>query len=487
MTEERSLRGRARNALLWSAVQNWGSRLIGMATFLLLARLLEPRDFGIASAVFLLLSLLSLLAEFGLADALVQRAHLDRDDVSLPFFVSFLFSALLGLSTFLIAPRIAVFLAVEGLAVYVRAIAWICPIIVLVAVQDALYRRSMLFRPLALRTLVASLTSAVISVGMALAGFGPWSILAQYATVPLVSAVWLWSRPVWTPGLRLRPQVAREIGQFGGFVVAQRLIDFATMRSVDVLILSAHGIQAFGLFSVAVRLNSLLLQLLQSSLNAVGIAMLSRVSADHPRMQRAYLRSSSIAAMSCAPVFFASAAIAHPLAILLFGEKWAEAGVLMQPLLIVGGITSVQSVNGAYLTALGKPQTLVRLILIKAAAVLLLLVLVKPADLQMTIIVFCIGLLGETPFIFLATLRALALEPKEVVHQVGGPLLLGLLCVSMTIVLDRGFGVERLMPFPASLLLGGVFAFLYASLTILFLRRPLQANLAFFFQRRSTE
>ena len=60
-------------ALFWSLAQNWGGRALSFVLFLVLARLLNPADFGLAALVAFILLLLSSIAEFGFGDALISN------------------------------------------------------------------------------------------------------------------------------------------------------------------------------------------------------------------------------------------------------------------------------------------------------------------------------------------------------------------------------------------------------------------------------
>jgi lipopolysaccharide exporter len=58
----------------------WSDRLIGIASTLILARLLIPADFGIVAMASLVVALVDTLLDLGVNSALVQNAHADRHD-----------------------------------------------------------------------------------------------------------------------------------------------------------------------------------------------------------------------------------------------------------------------------------------------------------------------------------------------------------------------------------------------------------------------
>ncbi|KQT69588.1 MULTISPECIES: oligosaccharide flippase family protein [unclassified Aureimonas] len=463
MNQTTSLRRTAVSGLLWSLVQNWGGKIFGLVVFVLLARLLQPEEFGIASSAFLILTILHLVAEFGLGDALVQRPSLTRADVTIPFFAAMTLSVSLASGMALFSDEIAAQMGVAGLGPYLAVSAAIGPLMTLSALQEALYRRELKFRPLAIRTLAGVLIGGGVGVVMALAGFGTWALIAQFGAQMLTSVVWLWLRPVWTPTRETNAKSAVEIGRFGANVLSTYLLDFVTMKSVDFIILIVYGPVALGLYTVASRLYQLLLQMLQTSISSVGLSMLSKVSGDLPRMRRLYERSTSISALFGMPIFIALAALAPEVNHIMFGAKWAGADQLMVPLLLIGGVHCIQFLNVAYLTSLGKPNTLVRLGLLKAILILPPLYFIRMDSVASTVNLYAFSLLLLSPLSFGATLRALGLGWGALLLPVFLPALASGLAFGAVLAVRHFalFPVENV--FLSALLLGALFSLVYAA------------------------
>jgi len=418
-----SFRRTAVVALFWSTLQYWGGRFVGLFIFVLLARLLNPEQFGLAASAFLVMTLLNMVAEFGCSDALVQRKILNDEDINLPFFTSMAASITLATLIIIFAPVIVTWMAAPGLTPYLRATAVICPFMTFLAFQEFVYRRAVMFRQLAMRTIASTVAGGIVGVGMALTGWGTWSLIAQFATQTLVGIVWLWSAPIWKPSFTFRPRSAVEIGSFGSKVLGMFVVDFATQKSVDLIILRVYGAAALGLFAVSSRLYMLLLQLLQTSINNVGLTMLAKIAHDPVRLRRLYLRTTSICATFGTPIFFCLAALAPEVNHIMFGAKWVGAEQVMVPLLLIGGIHCTQFINAPYLTAVGRPQTLLVLTVLKAFIVLPPLYLIPMPSVSATATLYALCLLLITPLDFIATFRALSVKWTDVSRDIGLPIL----------------------------------------------------------------
>jgi len=83
--------------------------LLRVGSLMVLARLLEPKDFGLVGMVTAFTGVLTLFRDFGLSSAAVQRSTVTEEQVSTLFWINMLVGALLGLLAVAMAPFIAVF------------------------------------------------------------------------------------------------------------------------------------------------------------------------------------------------------------------------------------------------------------------------------------------------------------------------------------------------------------------------------------------
>lgn len=479
MEVSENFRRQATAAVVWSFILNWGSRALGLVIFVLLARLLNPQEYGIAGAGFLILSLLMVIAEFGLGDALVQRRDFTTEDANGPFFVSLGLSVLLSVLTFWFSDRLATLMSIEGAGHYIAVIGLLSPVLMLSGFQEAMYRREMMFRALSIRGLVCLAIGGIVGVAVAKGGGGPWAVIAQYGSQVVSSTIWIWIRPVWLPKFEFNGKSTREILAFGIHLVAQRLIDFGTLRSVSFIILIYHGPAPLALFNVASRITYILLELIQGSVNSASTVILSKLSGDMERMRKLYLRVCSIVSTFGTPIFFGLAAASLQLNTILFGNHWAGAELLMKPMLLLGGIYCVQFINGSYLIAMGKPKTFMWLIVFKAAVVLPTLYFIKMDTVEGTVWLYCAALLAETPFMFHFTIRSLSIRWTSLVKPIGAPLLCASLSFMACEFAQKFSWAQISNPFIGGIIQGGIFVAIYALLTSIFNLNNLKENIAF--------
>src|SRR5580692_6606134 len=85
------------------------SLLLRVGSLMVLARLLDPKDFGLIGMVTAFTGVLTLFRDFGLSSAAVQRATVTEEQISTLFWINVFVGALLTVMTVGMAPIIAAF------------------------------------------------------------------------------------------------------------------------------------------------------------------------------------------------------------------------------------------------------------------------------------------------------------------------------------------------------------------------------------------
>lgn len=462
-----NLQSRVRAGLRWSVTQSWGVKGLNLLLYLILARLLSPAEFGIAAAVALVLLLQQLVSEFGFSEALIQRGTLSTKDVTLPFAVGVGASVGLSLLVILFAGQIEVVINVPGLAPYLVVASLFSPLATATAFQEALYKRDLDFKPLAIRQFVALIVSGVVGVSCALAGMGAWSLVIQAAVLTVVSTIWLWRTPRWLPSRQHDWLSFRSLGRFGASVVSTRLIDFGATRSIDFLIATLHGAAALGLYTLGAKLYQTAMELLFRAFMDVSLSALSKLAHDRSRLQATYRRVVSTSALLGTPVFFAMAALSPEITRLLFGAKWAGSEAIMAALMLLGGIQCIQFANGPYFSAIGKPHLTLWLTLIKLAAVVPALTLIDSDNVAEMVNLYVYALLFVTPFSYLLLSRELDIRLRDIARWIAPGLLSAGIAYGSVGMARASLADHGLHPAWALLAFGTLFATVHAALAML--------------------
>src|SRR5262245_53586468 len=102
--KERTIRGGAARIISQAAVF-----VMRTGSIMLLARMLDPIDFGLVGMVTAVTGVLNLFKEFGLSAATVQRADISDDEISTLFWINIAVGLLLAVLSVALAPAVARF------------------------------------------------------------------------------------------------------------------------------------------------------------------------------------------------------------------------------------------------------------------------------------------------------------------------------------------------------------------------------------------
>jgi O-antigen/teichoic acid export membrane protein len=422
-TEDGNLRTRAAKGVFWVATGAWGRQVMVFIVFAILARVLEPEDFGLVALAAVFVGFTHVIAEEGLVDALVQRKDLDTAHLDTAFWVSLGFALLMTAILVALAKPIALLLGEDSLAPILMVLALSIPIGGASLVQRALLTRDLKFKSLTLRSLAAIGVGSIFGVGAALLGYGAWSLVAQNLAGQLTGAIVLWRVTDWRPGFNVSSSHFRDVFAFGRHVVGFRLIIYFNRRADELLIGAFLGTAQLGFYTIGTRMLRMLIQITSSLIDRVSFPLYSRLQDNQERLRRAYYKSATFAGLIAYPTFFSILVLAPQIVAVLFGPKWADSVAVMQVLTIFGVNQVLTYLNGTTVKALGKPSWLLGIVAITAVLkVAAFFVAVSFGLVAVAVATTFVGYL-VAPLYFGAVKRLLPVSVREYASNLRTPLL----------------------------------------------------------------
>ena len=187
------------SGLIWRFAENSCADIVSFVVSVILARLLMPTDYGEISLVNIFIVLANVFVVNGLGTALMQKKDADDIDFSTVLFFNVLLSLGLYGILFISSPYIANFYRTPHLAIVLRVLALKIPLAAINSVQNAYISRKMIFRKSFWVTLIGTVISAFVGIGMAYTGFGVWALVAQVLTNGVIDTILLFATIRWFP------------------------------------------------------------------------------------------------------------------------------------------------------------------------------------------------------------------------------------------------------------------------------------------------
>jgi PST family polysaccharide transporter len=307
--------------------------LLNLVSTMILARLLTPRDFGLVAMVMTVTGFLRVFKDAGLSIATVQRERITHAQVSNLFWINVAVSALCTLIVAASAPVVGRFYH-NPQVINITLLLSITFLISGLTVQhQALLKRQMRFKALALIEVGSMAAGVLVAIIMALLGYRYWSLVGSSVVMEIAGLLLTLSVSRWHPQLPSKRSGIRPMVSFGAHRTAGDFVMSLSRGCDNLLIGRFYGSAAVGLYSRASALLIRPLELFLNPINAVFVPALSRLQSQPERYRSTFLRLYEAIALS--GLFFTGLllAVSRPLTLVLLGPKWEQAAV------IFGGFT----------------------------------------------------------------------------------------------------------------------------------------------------
>jgi PST family polysaccharide transporter len=310
--------------------------LVQVASVIVLARLLSPEDYGLVGMVSAIIGIVPLLIDLGTRDAVIQQPHITQGEISTLFWMTFtlgcVFAGLVAASGPLIAgfygePRLVVVAAVSSLSLFGMSLSY---------QHQALMRRAMMYRDLAMIDIIGNVVATGIAIAMAFRGWAYWSLVIRPVIVSVVTTFCVWWKCRWLPGRPAFTKGVKEMLKFGLHWIGFSGIDFAGKFGDRIAIGYASGALGLGYYQKACLAYDNCLDLMTTPLHTVAAVGLSKLRDNLEELWRSWSKALSTLAFFAMPAFGILAVTSRDVIVLALGQKWAPASILLSVLALRG-------------------------------------------------------------------------------------------------------------------------------------------------------
>jgi len=320
-----SLLDQATSGLAWTTMGTIVQAVMQLLVLGLLARLLEPSEFGLITATLLVVGMLDLFSRLGIGPAIVQRADLTDEHQRTGFALSLYTGAALAVTLLLAAPFLASVLRLPELTPLMRAMSAVFVIQAPATVAASLLVKELRFRTTALVAVTSfTLGYGLVGVVAALAGMGAWSlVIAQLAQTALRTTLFLMIRRH-PRAIRIRLQEARELLYFGIGFTASRVGNYAAGQGDYFVVARWMDATALGVYGRAYQLMAMPATFVGQILDRVLFPVMARMQDSRARLGRAYRNGTAAVSLMVLPISGVAVLLAPELVAVLLGDQWDD-------------------------------------------------------------------------------------------------------------------------------------------------------------------
>jgi teichuronic acid exporter len=360
-----SLKQKTISGLLWSFIDNFSKLGLTFVIGIILARLLDPREFGLIGMITIFIALSQSLVDSGFTQALIRKKDCTQADYSTVFYFNLFIGIILytvlffsadAISRFFDEPQLLLIVQVVGLSIIVNAFT---------IVQRARLTKAINFKLQTKISIIASLSSGVIGIMMAYSGYGVWSLVFKTLLGFTITSFLLWIWNKWKPSFEFSRNSFKEMFSFGYKLLISGLIDTAYQNIYLLVIGKYFSAAELGFYTRADQFSNLPSKNITSVIQRVSYPVLAEIQHDIPRLKTAYQKIIKSTMLITFVSMIILAAVAKPLVLTLVGEKWLPSVIYLQLLSFGGMLYPLHAVNLNMLNVQGRSDLFLRLEIIK--------------------------------------------------------------------------------------------------------------------------
>ena len=364
--------------LSWKFAERIASQLVSFVVSIVLARILEPSDYGSIAMVMIFVTLSNVFVEGGFSSALIQKKDADKLDFSTVFYFSIVFSIFLYVILFFVAPYVSRFYGdgYEILTPVLRVIGLQIIVYGANSVQQAYVSKKMMFKKFFWATLIGTIVSACIGLAMAYWGFGIWSLVGQQMAMVITNTIVLYLVTRKLPGLMFSFQRLKGLFSYGAKILGASLLVsfFLDLRSL--IIGKLYSAKDLAFFDRGRQFPNLIVTNINSSVGSVLFPQMSQEQDDKIRVKQLCRNSIRFSSFVMMPLMMGMAVCAEPLIRVLLTDKWIESVPFLRLFCIIYMFYPIHTANMQAIKAIGKSGTFLMLEIIKKLLELISLLLV---------------------------------------------------------------------------------------------------------------
>ncbi len=360
-----SLKAKTIKGTSWSFLDNIAGSGITFLVGLVLARLLTPDDYGLIGIISIFIAVFNSLVDSGFSSALVRKSDATDRDYNTVFVSNMAVSVVLCATLFFSAPLIASFFGRTELDALLKVMSFIVIINALAIIQRTIFVKQIDFKTQTKVSLISSIASGIIGIGMAFTGFGVWALVGQQISRQSLNTLLLWGYARWYPRFRFSVESFRELFGFGWKLMVSGLIDTVWREIYQVVIGKCYSPATLGQYTRAHQFGTICTSNLSSIIQRVSYPVLSSIQDDKVRLKAGYKRIIKISMLLSFVLTLGMGACAKPMILVLIGEQWLPAVPFLQILCFSLMLYPLHALNLNMLQVQGRSDLFLRLEIIK--------------------------------------------------------------------------------------------------------------------------
>ena len=292
---------------------------------LILARLLEPSDFGLVAMATASINILESFVDIGFGESIIQQKKVSQLQLSTVFYINLFLGFVISIIIFFCAPFISDFFKIPETTDILRVISLSFVIKGLQSLPSALLRKELNYSATFKINLISGFFSGILGIYLALTGYGVWSLIGSQIINWILGTILIWTYAKWKPSIEFSISSIKELWRFGSKLLITTMIDGLFFNLNPILIGKFFKASELGLYNRAASLNTLVGRYSYSAFAGVLLPALSKCQDDIITFRNNIIKIINVVCFTTSLLSGLMVCCSESLIIFLYGDKWLGA------------------------------------------------------------------------------------------------------------------------------------------------------------------
>ena len=331
-----SLKQKAITSFNWTIVDGVFGQGLNFIVGIILARILDPRDFGVIGIITAFLAISNSIVEAGFASALIRKVDTNIRDYNTMFYTNLGFGVILYIILFIMSPQIASYFNEPTLEKLLKFSGLILIINSFSLIQNTLLIKKLNFKTPTIISIISSVVAGTCSIYLALNGYGIWSLIFLSLIRQFITSILLWYSASWRPRLMYSKNSFKELFHFGYKLLLASFINTIYKNIYYVLIGKYFSPKALGYYTRADQFQAPFSSNIALAIRKISFPILSTIQDDNEKLKKSFIKFVRFSVFLNFHMLLFIAAISEPMILMVIGEKWFNSIVYLQLLCVAG-------------------------------------------------------------------------------------------------------------------------------------------------------
>ncbi|MCT4588200.1 MAG: lipopolysaccharide biosynthesis protein [Carboxylicivirga sp.] len=335
--------------VFWLGAGRFGTQISQFVVSVILARLLDPKDFGLVAMVAVFTAIGGALAEGGAGAALIQKKNINKIEESSVFYINIAIALVVTLCLIICSNFISDFYKEPELFSIIQALSCVVLIESIGTVPRSLLSKQLEYKIPAKIEVYTSFISGAVGIFLAFGGYGVWALVIQQLLgstlrVTLLFVIYSW-RPLWEFSF----SEVLPLFKFGSKFLIHAIVHAVYNNMYRIIIGKVYSMTDLGFFQRARSIDGLIKGNTGGLIEHIMYPYLSTVNDDLERFRKSFSQGLKFSSLVLFPIMIGAIVVAKDLIIALVSDKWLASVPMFQ---ILGVITLVNTFTGFNLKAI---------------------------------------------------------------------------------------------------------------------------------------